>query len=110
MADVPQDQLAYVNRLGRVEDEELRALAVNVRELLASDAWRAVVGLVEEAHGNAVQRLLWESAGVDAKVRPHEDLTRLLGFLSGMRQHTAAAEAVLTAHARRERINEQGAP
>lgn len=107
--DVPADQVAFINQLRPSSDEDLRLVAKQIEGLQAHPGWAALNTLIDETHGNAVNRLIFENAGVDAKSRPYEDLTRLLGFMAGLRQYRVAALAVTTAHARRERQNDEGA-
>lgn len=76
-----------------------------VTQTLASPGWAIVEGLIEEAHADAVTRLLLSHAGTEGKVFDQAEYARLLGFLSGLRQYRWAAEAVIE-HAERVRKRE----
>jgi hypothetical protein len=62
--------------------------------------WELLTRLIEDTHGEAVQRLLFLSAGAEGKVLEQAEYARLLGFLSGLRQSRVAAEAFIE-HAER---------
>ena len=76
-----------------------------VREMLTSSGFQLVEDLIEEAHGEAVTRLLFAHTGSDGRVFDQAEYARLLGFLSGLRQFRWAAEA-FTEHAERVRRKE----
>ena len=80
--------------------------ATEVSSLLTSGGWTVVMGLIDEAHANAVTRLLMSHQGTDGMVFEQAEYARLLGFLSGLRQVRWAAEAVIE-HAERVQRKEQ---
>ena len=76
--------------------------------LLSSDGWALVEGLIEQAHGEAVTRLLFAHTGAEGRVLDQAEYARLLGFLAGLRQARVAAEAIQL-HAEREQTREDHA-
>ena len=76
-----------------------------MREMLTSTGFKLVEQIIEEAHGDAVTRLLFGHAGQEGRLLEQAEYARLLGFLSGLRQFRWAAEA-FTEHAERVRSKE----
>ena len=70
--------------------------------MLDSPGWGLVQALVERHHGDAVNRLLFQHAGVEGQPLDQAEYARLLGFLSGLHQTRWAAEAFIE-HAERVR-------
>jgi hypothetical protein len=66
-----------------------------VRDLLDSPGWRLVNELIDQAHGDAVTRLLFSHAGLEGRVFDQAEYARLIGFLSGLQQARVAAEALI---------------
>jgi hypothetical protein len=66
-----------------------------VRELLISPGWALVSELINQAHGDAVTRLLFAHAGLEGQVFEQAEYARLIGFLSGLQQARVAAEALI---------------
>jgi hypothetical protein len=90
----------YLARLTRHSSDEIPSEVDAVRQLLDSKGWELLTRLLEDTHGEAVQRLLFLSAGAEGKVLEQAEYARLLGFLSGLRQSRVAAEAFIE-HAER---------
>jgi hypothetical protein len=98
---VGAEHLPYLAHLRKRHDSDaLPSEADAVRSLLDSLGWELLMSLIDEVHGEAVQRLLFLSAGVDGKVLEQAEYARLLGFLAGLRQTRVAAESYIE-HAER---------
>lgn len=63
--------------------------------MLGSRGWALVQELIDQAHGEAVTRLLFSQAGLEGRVLEQAEYARLLGFLSGLQQTRVAAEALI---------------
>jgi hypothetical protein len=98
---VGAEHLPYLAHLRKRHDSDALPSEVDaIRTLLGSTGWELLMSLLETTHGEAVQRLLFLSAGAEGKVLEQAEYARLLGFLSGLRQSRVAAEAFIE-HAER---------
>jgi hypothetical protein len=102
---VGAEQLPYLAHLRRRDSDTLPSESDAVRQLLGSTGWALLEELLDAVHGEAVNRLLFASAGAEGKVLDQAEYARLLGFLAGLRQARVAAEAYLE-HAERVRRKE----
>jgi len=87
------------------ENDSLPSDTDAVRAMLESPGWTVVAELLDDVHAEAVSRLLFSHAGSEGRILEQAEYTRLLGFLSGIRQTRVAAEAFLM-HAERVRTKE----
>jgi hypothetical protein len=95
----------YHAHLRRRDPERLISDRDAVQALLATPGWAVLEELIEQAHGEAVRRLLFVHAGSEGRVLDQAEYARLLGFLAGLSQARVAAEAVIR-HAEREQRKE----
>lgn len=90
------EHLPYLAHLRKRHDSDaLPSEADAVRTMLDSLGWAVLMSLIEDVHGETVGRLLFASAGAEGQVLEQAEYARLLGFLSGLRQARAAAEAYI---------------
>jgi hypothetical protein len=92
---VDADHRPYFAQLRRRDLDGLPSDLDAVREMLGSRGWLLVTELLDQAHGDAVSRLLFAHTGSEGRVFDQAEYARLLGFLAGLRQARAAAEAVI---------------
>jgi hypothetical protein len=98
----------YLAALRHRDADQIAAEADVVRSLSEAPGWALVQDMVNEVHGNAVYRLLFESTGAEGRVLDQSEYARLLGFLAGLDQARVAVEAYAM-HAERVR-NREDAP
>jgi hypothetical protein len=97
--------LAHLRKLDKVSDvERLADDADAVQRMLDGRGWGVLTELVGYVHGEAANRLVFAHQGVEGKVLDQAEYARVLGFLAGLQQFQAAAQAVLI-HA--ERVQRQ---
>ena len=100
------EQLPYLAHLRRRDSDALPSETDAVQQLLDSTGWALLMELINAVHGEAVDRLLFASAGAEGKVLDQAEYARLLGFLAGLRQTRVAAESYIE-HAARVRRKEE---
>jgi hypothetical protein len=100
------DHRPYLAHLRHHDLDRLPVEVAAIEQMLRSDGWRVLTELVESVHGEAVTRLLFSHTGSDGAVLEQAEYARLVGFLAGLRQFRAAAEAFVI-HA--ERVQRQEA-
>ena len=86
---------AYVAHLRRWDEDQALLAAKQVDELIHQPGWTRLTQLLDEAHGAAFNRILQSHAGdtSTAQILEHAEYTRLIGFLSGLKQLHFAVEA-----------------
>jgi hypothetical protein len=92
---VDADQRPYFAQLRRRDLNGLPSDLDAVRQMLGSRGWQLVDELLDQAHGDAVSRLLFAHTGSEGRVLDQAEYARLLGFLAGLRQARVAAESVI---------------
>jgi hypothetical protein len=96
----------YFAQLKRRNSDNLPSELDAVRATVTSSGWELICELIDQAHGDAVRRLLFSHTGAEGRVLDQAEYARLLGFLSGLGQARVAAEAFLM-FAERERKKEE---
>lgn len=86
----------YVAQLRRWDEDDAMLAAKQVAELQDHPGWTQLQRLLEEAHGNAFDRLLSAHAGEQGKVFDHAEYVRLTAFLAGLKEAAIAASAFET--------------
>lgn len=90
----------YIAHLRRRDSDALPSEREDVHALLSHPGWLLVMDLIEQAHGEAVARLLFAHTGATGQVLEQAEYARLCGFLAGLDQARVAAEAVVAYAAR----------
>lgn len=85
----------YFAQIRRRDSDGLPSDLDAVRALVASRGWQLVTELLEQAHGDAVTRLLFAHTGTEGRVLEQAEYARLLGFLAGLKQASVAADALI---------------
>jgi len=88
-------QKGYTNLIARLypEDEDLRLAAGKVQATLDSEGWRIMTALLDELHSTYYKNLLLGHASMRGVVPSQAEFARATGFLAGIEQPQAAAEA-----------------
>lgn len=96
----------YFAQLKRRDQDNLPSEHDAIRAMVQGPGWKLLNELLDQAHGDAVRRLLFSHSGAEGRVLDQAEYARLLGFLSGLGQARVAAEAFLM-HAERVKSKEE---
>jgi hypothetical protein len=95
----------YLAALRHKDPDQIASEIEAIKQLREHPGWALVEHLIDDVHGNAVNRLLFASSGAEGRVLEQAEYARLLGFLAGLDQARAAIEAY-ELHAERVRNRE----
>ncbi len=103
------DNVEYVNRLARMDPDELARVAEWVDKLDDHPGWQAIVTFVNETYAQQWQTIMAAHRGPSGRVLPHEEYARRLGFLAGLNEIGAVKEAFAAADERRRERDRKAA-
>lgn len=83
----------YLAELRHHDADQIASEVGQIEALLAMPGMALIEDLIDAVHRNAVERLLFASAGAEGRVLDQAEYARLLGFLAGLGQARVAAEA-----------------
>lgn len=95
----------YLAQFKQWDDDELRIACEHVAQLEHHPGFEALTRVLDEVHGNAMDRLLSSHAGAEGRIMDQAEYARLVGFLSGLRQPMAAVKAFALAESKRRKRN-----
>lgn len=101
------DQVEYVNRLERMDPDDLARIAEWVTQLDDHPGWQAITTFLDETHGDLLKHLLATHKGMSGKPLPPEEYARRIGFLAGLNEFEAVKEAFRVANERRMERNQK---